>query len=102
MINFRIGNWLIDETGINYTPRDYSIGKDELLKSEYEDEIFDWPIHLATKTWMTKEDLYAFNSAFIYAIEAYNLKKPLNMSFVKTFFEQDVLFKSIQKNNLTK
>jgi hypothetical protein len=38
---------------------------------------------------MTREDTYALNTAFIYAMEIFNIPFPQEMSFVETFVEQN-------------
>ena len=51
-------------------------------------EMYDWLIHLCEKSWLKEADIYALNTAFIYAIEKYKLGFTDKLSFVKTFTEQ--------------
>lgn len=90
MIPIKIGNWLIDQDGIKWdgVPKHtYEISKDRI--TEERDDMFDWLIHMPQKTWLTREDIYALNTAFIYAIEKFDITVPPNMSFVETLIVQD-------------
>lgn len=90
MIPKKIGNWLIDQDGIKWdgVPKHtYEIAKGRI--TEERDNMFDWLVHMSEKTWLTREDIYALNTAFIYAIEEFGITVPPNMSFVETFLKQD-------------
>lgn len=91
MENFKIGNWIIKDDGIhwNETGNDYFIPKGRLQETGagMRKNMYDWLVHLPTKTWLSTEDIYAFNSAFIYAIELYGLNFSQN-SFMETFKQQ--------------
>ena len=92
MTPFKIGNWLITEEGINWDGQpevDYDITKKELvvLGSAERSEMYDWLVHLPEKTWLTEADIYALNTAFIYAIEYFGLNFKTG-SFVLTLIEQ--------------
>jgi len=91
MIPFKIGNWLIDEKGIRHeNHKDYQIDLNRLLERGPSDRknMFDWLVHLPTKAWCSKEDIFALNSAFLYAIETFELECPDDISFAKTMIEQ--------------
>lgn len=90
----KIGNWLIDQDGINWdgTPSlKYSISKSTLTDSR--GKAYDWLLHMPEKTWLTREDVYAFNTAFIFAMEAYGIPFTSDLSFVETFKEQEEIIK---------
>lgn len=94
MIPFKIGNWLIDKDGIKWdgTPKvDYRISKERITEAgpPNRDKMYDWLVHMPQKTWLTREDIYALNTALIYAMEAFGIAFPENLSFVETFIEQD-------------
>jgi hypothetical protein len=95
MIPFKIGNWLITKEGIEWDGQpeiDYLIAKDTLLqlrKEEHDKKHYDWLLHIPLKTWTTKEDIYAFNTAFIYAIECFGLDFN-KASFVTTLISQEI------------
>lgn len=98
MIPFKIGNWLIEEGWIKWdgSPKlDYFIEKKRITEPGPGDrnEMYDWLVHLVEKTWITREDIYALNTAIIYAMEAYGISFSNNLSFIKTFIEQDDMFK---------
>lgn len=88
MENFKIGNWTIKEDGIHWNDVDneYFIPKQNLSESGTGDRqnAYDWLVHLSTKAWVSTEDIYTLNSAFIYAMELYNLNFFQN-SFMETF-----------------
>ena len=90
---YKIGNWIIKEHGIYWDDRinNYKLPKDSLM--EIRDNMFDWLIHMASKTWLKKEDVYALNTAFIFAIEAFNFKIPKDVSWIKTLKLQEEIIK---------
>lgn len=91
MIPFKLGNWLIDEEGIRHVDyKEYEISRSRILERGPADRrnMLDWLVHLPTKAWCTKEDIFALNSALLYGIEAYGLDIPEDISFMKTMIEQ--------------
>jgi len=92
MIPFKIGNWLINEEGISHSKDDdYLISRERIVERGPQDRrnIFDWLVHMPTKSWCTREDIYALNTAFFYAIEAYGISYSSDISFVKTIVMQE-------------
>ena len=94
MIPFKIGNWLINEEGITWDGEQqikYEIEKDRLTESGPQDRInvYDWLVHMPTKAWLSREDIYALNTALIYAMEHFKIKFPKDLSFVETFKIQE-------------
>lgn len=95
----KIGNWLITEEGIKWdgTPkRNYPlIPKDRLIEvgTDERKTMYDWLVHMQGKDWITKEDLYALNTAFVFALEYFKIGFPSNISFVDTFKEQQKVIK---------
>ncbi len=92
MTPFKIGNWLITEDGIKWEGQpnvDYLITKERLVElgSGKRSEMYDWLVHLPQNTWVTEADIYALNSAFIYAIDYFGLDFKTG-SFVSTLIEQ--------------
>jgi hypothetical protein len=93
MVPFKIGNWEINQSGIEWkgeTGRELIIDRDRITESGFgeRENTYDWLIHLTEKSWLTRIDIYALNSAFIYAISVFELDLNSN-SFVKTFIEQE-------------
>lgn len=89
----KFGNWLITEEGINWdgpTGRPYLIPKDRLTESGSGDrsKMYDWLVHLVEKTWITENDVYALNTAFIFAVEHFGVGFSSNLSLVATLAEQ--------------
>jgi len=94
MVPKKINNWLIDQTGIKWAGQpeiDYLIPKEELIKSGFGNRknMYDWLVHMVEKTWLTRTDIYALNTALIYAIEEFKISFPEDLSFIATFNEQD-------------
>ena len=94
MENFKIGNWLITDKGISWNKEnepEYLITKEDLTESGPQDRsnMYDWLVHMPTKSWINKEDVYALNTAFIYAMELYGFDFNTN-SFIETIKEQQV------------
>jgi len=94
MIPFKIGNWLIDKDTIKWVGDPniiYKIPIDRLTEPGPQDRktMYDWLVHMPTKSWLKKEDIYALNTAFVYAMEYFNIDFPKNLSFVDIFIEQE-------------
>ncbi len=51
--------------------------------------MYDWLVHLVEKTWLKREDIYALNTALVYALEYFGIGFIEGISFVKTFEEQN-------------
>jgi hypothetical protein len=93
MIPFKIGNWEINQDGIEWkgkSSRALIIEKNRITETGFGDRknTYDWLVHLTEKSWLTRGDIYALNSAFIYAISIFELDLNSN-SFTKTFIEQE-------------
>lgn len=93
MENIEIGNWLITKDGIiwNGSPKiDYFISKERIAEAGPDDrkEMYDFLVHLVEKTWITEKDIYALNTAFVFALEHFGIGFNTGLSFVKTFIEQ--------------
>jgi hypothetical protein len=94
MIPFKIGNWLIDQEGIKWDGKpktDYLIAKARLTEAgpQGRSKMYDWLVHMPEKTWLTRADIYALNTALIYAMEEFKIPFPKNLSFVETFEQQE-------------
>ncbi len=103
MIPFKIGNWEINQNGIEWkgkTGRELIIDKDRITETGVgaRENTYDWLIHLTEKNWLTRNDIYALNSAFIYAISVFGLDLNSN-SFVKTFIEQEKELKFAEEDD---
>lgn len=93
MIPFKIGNWLIDNEGIKWDGKpdtEYVISVDSLNEAGAgnRSEMYDWLVHLTEKTWIKEADMYALNTALVYALEYFKIGYDNQRSFVKTFIEQ--------------
>jgi hypothetical protein len=90
MSPIKIGNWLVTDEGISWSgANEYFIDKDRLLETGpgNRSNMYDWLVHLPEKSWLDVEDIFTLNTAFIYAINYFELD--LNqISFVETIIEQ--------------
>lgn len=90
MIPIKIGNWQVISDGIEFTgDNEYFIPKESLLErgSGERKNMYDFLVHLPTKSWLSVEDIYTLNTAYIYAINYFRLD--LNkLSFVETMILQ--------------
>ena len=69
MVFFKNAQWAVTEWGLEAArpgaPCEYFIPAHRLLERSH-GELYDWPLHLAEKTWI---DMDAFNEAFAEALE---------------------------------
>ena len=98
MENLKIGNWLITADGIEWDGKPYTgyyISKDRLLQHGLEHkDTYDWLVHMAHKNWLTETDIYALNTALMYAIEYFEAgNKRSKLSFVKSIDEQQKILR---------
>jgi len=94
MLPFKIGNWLITVDGISWDgveKHTYEIARERINEPgpASREKIYDWLVHMPTKTWLKREDIYALNTALIYAMEVYKIPFDSNLSFIETFIEQE-------------
>lgn len=92
MVPQKIGKWLVTEEGIEWTGEiEYFIDKERLLESGSgeRNNMYDWLVHMPTKSWLSVEDIYALNTAFVYALNHFCLDFNTK-SFVETFIEQEI------------
>ena len=69
---------------------DYNIAKERLWETQG-DDVSDWLIHLAEKTWITRENVDDLNNAFIYCLDFFKEFKPDNaveIDIEKSILEQ--------------
>jgi hypothetical protein len=72
------GNWLIDDNGIQWkgdSLNRFVIPHDTLNRTSGQDgsAFYDWIILATNEDWLTQNDLYDLNFAFVYAIAKFNL-----------------------------
>jgi hypothetical protein len=94
MEEYRFGNWLVNHEGISWIGKPYNkdfyfISKQRLNETRNVDNIdlYNWLIHTASKTWITESDVYTLNTAFVFAIDFFNLDFKTG-SFVETLKHQ--------------
>jgi|SRR5215218_5339662 len=73
------GSWKIDNDTISWNGRGlhrFVIPGNELNKIRIanEDKLYDWILLATAEDWLTQNDLYDLNYAFVYAIAKFNLE----------------------------
>jgi hypothetical protein len=64
----KFGNWLANDSGIEWKGNGHQrfvIGRQQLLETE--DGMYSWVLRATGEDWLTDDDLYDFNFAFVYA-----------------------------------
>lgn len=94
----KFGNWIVDEDGISYTEHDYDVSKDSLNDVFKDDDRnkFDWLIHIASKTWLSRGDLNGFNEAYKFALDYFNVEH--NLDWEESLRVQSKEFNYAQRN----
>lgn len=101
MLPYKIGNWEINIEGIVWKGNqvEFLIPKEELslLRRGGNERIYDWLSHPTTKQWINENDIYALNTAYVFAMEYFKINFHVG-SFVDTFIaQQDIIS---EKNHL--
>ena len=75
----QFGNWLVTIDGIEWTGPGSNPESDSariiptnMLLAKQSGNLYDWPLHIVKAT-LTREDVYAFNTAFVFALQFHNL-----------------------------
>lgn len=69
----QFGNWKITDNALNWDgeePNRFEIPKDELIAIRYDKRghfFYDWILKATEEDWLTQDDLYDLNFAFVYA-----------------------------------
>lgn len=80
-IHLEIGRWTISKDGISTLKdngQEYSFNSKEIWSylDKGENKIYDLPVHLCSKDWISNVDLLDFNSAFLVGLELFEENKP--------------------------
>lgn len=102
----KFGNWRVDKYGIVWDgksagrlPEEYDIHRGSLIEAR--GNVYACLVHMAWKTWTTREDIYALNTAFLYAMERFKIPFPESLSVVETLQEQDWILKNRSTRGIT-
>lgn len=84
MIPINIGPWEINQECIRGTfnyGKTYTIDRIEILDKRKEDNVitYDWLLHITSRGYMKIEEIKDFNSAFLKAIEIWELEFDLDI-----------------------
>jgi len=88
----KVGNWTITDEGIVWTGEPYvkyHILKERMNEPFDNTNIYDWLVHMVEKPWITRNDIYALNTAFIFALEYYGIGFTEDRSLVETLTVQN-------------
>jgi len=92
MEKVKFGNWTVTAEAITWQQdedeMDYEISIDNLTTRVQNNDFFDWLTHVPIKTWMTKEDTYALNTAFLYVLAEHNIQLTNKMRITNMLSEQ--------------
>ncbi len=77
----KIGRWTITDIGIettkeNNAPVEFSISDIWSVQKKGKFYVYDLPVHLCSKAWISNLDLLDFNSAFLVCQEIFESNKP--------------------------
>ena len=90
------GNWIITEDSIHWNDNGFSrfvIPADQLIvvKLTRQGPLYEWILKATSEEWLTQNDLYDLNYAFVYAAAKYGLNFNYDI-FDATLAEQYELF----------
>ena len=74
------GNWLVTDDSIEWKGsawQRFEIPKDSLISIRYDKRgsfFYDWILRATDEDWLTQDDLYDLNFAFVYAAAKWNLE----------------------------
>lgn len=91
---FKCGNWTLTKNGIQWGgQQDFLIPLTHIGQSGSGNRIkmYETLVDLTAKTWLTKEDISDLNTAYIFALEYFNIGFSKEISLVETFQEQKKL-----------
>jgi len=99
MNTISFGKWMIIPSGIEWKgSNEFMIEKETLADNRMfgEATVFDWPVYLASKPWLSIEDLYAFNIAFLFALDHFKVEPWPDISVSATFLAQQAAYEARQ------
>lgn len=83
------GNWEVEEEGIVGIGRlsKYFIPKEQFTL-KMNSNLYSWLIHYSEKADVTEQNIYELNTAFVYALEHFQIGFATDLSFKMTFEKQ--------------
>lgn len=94
------GVWKVTEYGIEHSKYTYPIAKERLWETtdRYDEELWDWLIHMVEKTWLSDDDLKDLVIAFAFAQDYFIDHKPPhegdNVSMAQTLYIQQQMIEN--------
>lgn len=76
----QFGNWIVTEENIKWNNDNlnrFVIGKEESTAIRYDKKgsfFYDWILKATEEDWLTQDDLYDLNFAFVYALAKWGLE----------------------------
>ena len=79
----KIGRWIITNEGISTTkdnniPFEFSISDIWSVEKKNDNYVYELPVYLCSKGWISNLDLLDFNSAFLVCQEVFEKNKPID------------------------
>ena len=90
----KFGNWGISDQGIEWLKKPaYLIPVHNLADEDTgrNKGMYQILLHMTEKNWLSKNDLYNLNTAFVFALEHFGLGFSSHLSLAKTFLKQESL-----------
>ena len=91
----QFGNWSVDSDGIRWLGKpEYLLEKDVLTDNGTDERAntYDFLVHMAQKTSLTRSDLNDLNEAFVEALDYYNQTHNPKVSWEATLETQQIEF----------
>jgi hypothetical protein len=88
---FRSGKWSVIPDGIKWNGHPaYTLHKESVgaRGSGSGSKMYEALVHLTRKTWLTNDDIYTLNTAYIFALEYFKKGFSPDISFEATLLEQ--------------
>ena len=76
----QFGNWIVTEESIEWSNDDlnrFFVPKDDSTAIRYDKKgsfFYDWILKATEEDWLTQDDLYDLNFAFVYAVAKWGLE----------------------------
>jgi hypothetical protein len=70
MNTIKFGNWSVDRDTLKWNGdklQQFTVKIQDILETDESGEMYEWIIRATEEDWLTDDDLYDFNFAFIYA-----------------------------------
>lgn len=79
-MEMEFGNWMVNQNSISWKGEEWQVlevEKEALTTVRYDSKgsfLYDWILKITEFSWLTQDDLYDFNFAFVYACAKWDLE----------------------------